>query len=78
MITPVLHYRSKDVVEVTWSLTFSGPIDFLKDDCICQQYASSCPCVDAKVCLEYKRRFNKLDDDVELGELHNVFPNLVS
>lgn len=63
----VLVFKSKEVVDVIWSMTFTGKIDLSNNECICEQYAQLCPCIDLNVCLEYHKKIVKYDDNVKFG-----------
>ncbi|XP_063860652.1 integrin alpha-5-like isoform X1 [Scylla paramamosain] len=63
----VLVFKSKEVVDVIWSMTFIGKIDFSKDECICEQFLRLCPCIDLEVCLMYHKKNVKYEDNIKLG-----------
>lgn len=81
-IITISHYRSKDVVDIViWDLTFSKVLHLSQNDCPCSEQRPDidfCPCVEAKVCLKYQRKFKKFADGVTLGELFfNIIINFL-
>ncbi|XP_045132210.1 integrin alpha-5-like [Portunus trituberculatus] len=63
----VLVFKSKEVVNVTWSMAFIGKIDLSKNECICGQFGQLCPCIGLEVCLEYYKKIVKYEDNIKLG-----------
>lgn len=64
----ILYYRSKEVVDVIWSVAFTGKIDLSKNEYKCGPLGQLCPCIDLEVCLKYHKKIIKYKDNTKLGK----------